>query len=328
MTRAVLLATMLSAACSNGGRDGATELEEHGGGESVGITDQCALDDAAKEIRLSADLVYGSVDGQTLRLDLARPTDGGPHPLVVMFHGGAWAAGSRLDMRGEILALARRGYAAASVQYRLTRAPRNIFPAAVEDVRCAVRWLRSRADDYHLDPTRIAAAGFSAGGHLAALLGTAPEVAGMDRSCATGNGDGAGDLDDLSPVVRAVLSYAAPHDLRVNGPYTAEQAQLVTNFLGAFPGDAPERAALASPIVHVDRGDPPFLLVHGTRDDLVPVEQSWRMATALKTVGTPATVLEVEGLGHSYVGFASRSRPRVTCTGVAFLDRWLRQTSR
>jgi dipeptidyl aminopeptidase/acylaminoacyl peptidase len=97
----------------------------------------------------------------------------------------------------------------------------------------------------------------------------------------------------------------------------------VTNFLGAFPGDAPQRAALASPITHVSAGDPPFLLVHGTRDALVPVEHSRRMAGALQRVGTPATLLELRGLGHAFVGLATSDDARVRCTSEAFLARWL-----
>jgi acetyl esterase/lipase len=284
------------------------------GEEAVAPSAACAPGpDVGTPVNSVADVTYATRDGQPLRFDLAWPRTGGPHPLVLLLHGGGWAGGGRTELREEMRSLARLGYAAATVEYRLTQAPRNVFPAAVADVRCAVRVLRSSAATYGIAPDRVAAAGYSAGGHLAALLGTATDVAGLDDGCPAG-----GDAS-----VRAVLSYAGPQDLRVNGPYTQEQAQLVTNFLGVFPGDAPARAALASPVVHVSAGDPPFLLVHGTSDQLVPVEQSRRMSAALRKVGTPATVLELEGTGHAFVGLTTSPRALVRCTTTAFLARWL-----
>jgi len=225
----------------------------------------------------ASDVPYVSRDGRALRLDVAWPATGAPVPLVVLLHGGGWSGGSRASLHDEMLAWARRGYAAATVEYRLTAAPRDVFPAAASDVACAVRFLRAHAGDYRIDGARV----------------------------------------------QAVVSYAGPQDLRVNGPYTEEQARLVTNFLGVFPGDAPQRATLASPIAHVGAGDPPFLLVHGTRDDLVPVEHSRRMAAALRAVGTPATVLELQDVGHAFVGLATSDDARVRCTTAAFLARWL-----
>lgn len=222
-------------------------------------------------------------------------------------------------MRAEMLSFARRGYAAASAEYRLTQAPRNVFPAAVADVRCAVRFLRSHAAAYGIDPERVAAAGHSAGGHLASMLGVAAQVGGLDDGC---------PLRDLDASVGAVVSYAGPQDLRVNGPYTEEQERLVTNFLGVFSGDDPRTAALASPIVHVGPGDPPFLFVHGRRDALVPAEHSRRMAAALRRAGTPATVLELPRTAHAFLGLSASDHATVRCTTVAFLARWLGEPTR
>jgi len=125
--------------------------------------------------------------------------------------------------------------------------------------------------------------------------------------------------------VQAVVSYAGPQDLRVNGPYTQEQADIVTNFLGVFPGDDPAIATLASPIAHVRAGAPPFLLIHGTDDPLVPVSHPRRMATSLRQVGTPASLIELNGIGHGFVGLIASSDPNVRCTVDGFLQRWLRQ---
>jgi acetyl esterase/lipase len=225
---------------------------------------------------------------------------------------------------------AARGYAAAAVSYRLTRAPRNVFPAAVRDVRCAVRWLRANAAALALDPARVGALGFSAGAHLASMLGVgatgeAEGAPAADAGCLAGPDAAPGTPPGArAAAVQAVVSVAGPQDLRVDGPYTAEQARLVTNFLGAFPGDAPAAAERASPIAHVGSGAAPFLLVHGTRDDLVPIAHARRMRAALRAAGVPATLVELGGVGHSFPALGAGDRRGVGCTTFAFFDRWLR----
>ncbi|HVE79910.1 MAG TPA: alpha/beta hydrolase [Gemmatimonadaceae bacterium] len=315
------LGTALLAACSgSGGADGRASAQAGSGGESVVPTASCPPDDDrdAAALDTTYDVTYATAGGQPLRLDIARPRGGGPRPLVILLHGGGWSGGSRLSMRAEMLSFARRGYVAASVGYRLTQGPRNVFPAAVADVRCAVRFLRSHARSYGIDPRRIAAAGYSAGGHLASMLGAAAEVGGLDDGCPLG-----GDAR-----VAAVVSYAGPQDLRVTGPYTAEQERLVTTFLGVFSGDDPRTAAAASPIVHVGHGDPPFLFVHGRDDPLVPVEHARRMTAALRRAGVPATVLELRRTKHAFVGLSASGRATVRCTTAAFLARWLGEPTR
>lgn len=325
MTRGALLVTCVATlGCSNrGGHAGADTVPRASsasvrGGESVEVVTDCSpARRATGAVQVTADLTYATVAGRPLRLDLARPASGGPHPLVLLIHGGGWEGGSKSGMHDEMLELARRGYVTASVEYRLAHEPGGGFPAAVQDVRCAVRWLRANAGSYAIDAGRVAAMGVSAGGHLASMLGAAADVRALEGGCAP----------SAVPVsVNAVVSYAGPQDLRVRGPYTQEQARLVTGFLGVFPGDAPEVAALASPIAHVGAGAPPFLLVHGTEDDLVPVEHARRMAAALRAAGGRATVLELRGRGHEFVGLATSADPRVRCTTLAFLERWLRSS--
>jgi acetyl esterase/lipase len=233
-----------------------------------------------------------------LRLDVARPRGERHAPLIVLLHGGGWEGGSRTSLSAEMEAFARLGYAAATVEYRLTTRGRHVFPAAIADARCAVRFLRAHASRFGVDPTRIAAAGYSAGAHLASLLGVAADVTALDEPC----GDAVVDAAD--PGVRAVVSYAGPQDLRVRGPYTAEQARLVTNFLGVFPGDDPARATLASPLAHVGRGDAAMLLVAGRRDALVPPAHARWMESAFRDAGVPVEVLERSG-GHEFVGFVT-----------------------
>ena len=282
-------------------------------GEAVDIVDACTRQPAAV-IRTERDVAYDTAD-TAQRLDIAWPTSGGPHPIVLLLHGGGWSGGGRGALHADMEELARQGYVAATASYRLTRGGENRFPAPVQDLRCAVRWLRANGERYGADPARIGVIGHSAGGHLASMLGTASDVPGLDAGCAAGSG---------SPAVQAVVSHAGPQDLRVRGSYTRRQARIVTGFLGVFPGDAPELARLASPVAHVSEGDAPFLLVHGTRDELVPVAHARRMRDALRAAGVPATLLELSGVGHGLPPLNAPDIPEVGCTTFAFLDRWLR----
>ena len=297
-------------------------------GESVEAVARCAPPAVTEStaVRTQLGLAFEAAGGDTLRLDLALPARVGPHPVVVLLHGGGWEGGDRSNMHREMRVLAGRGYAAAAVSYRLTRARRDVFPAAVQDVRCAVRWLRSRAPDLELDANHVGALGFSAGAHLASMLGVGVAERVLDPVAQRAGAVAPTCLapDDASAEVHAVVSVAGPQDLRVRGPYTQEQSRLVTNFLGVFPGDAPQVAAAASPIAHVSPDAAPFLLVHGTRDDLVPIEHARRMRDALRASGVPATLLELRGVGHAFPGLDASEAPAVGCTTLAFLDRWLR----
>ncbi|HJR41538.1 MAG TPA: alpha/beta hydrolase, partial [Gemmatimonadaceae bacterium] len=272
--------------------------------ESVEIASSCPPLAAPSSTNVNVDLgvTYANQGGQTQQLDIAWPKSGGPFPLIVLVHGGNWSGGSPSDLHNEMLVLANEGYAAASLGYRLVNNGQNIFPAAVEDVRCAVRWLRAHAADYDIDVSRVGAAGLSAGAHLASMLGTASDVAGLDGAC---------PITDQPVDVQAVFAWAGPHDLRVDGPYTQEQADIVTEFLGAFPGDAPGTAALASPEVHVTADDPPYLLVHGTADALVPIAQSREMRDALHAAGVRATIIELPGVGHQFFPLDFAFAPQV-----------------
>jgi acetyl esterase/lipase len=307
---------MLVACSTPAGGSRRDTLASSPGVEAIRAVRHCEPEPAtANAVRIARDVTYVTRDGMPLMLDIAWSDVGPAAPLVILLHGGGWSGGSRASLDGEMRALARRGYTAATVEYRLTQAPRNVFPAAAADVRCAVRTLRRRAAEFHIAPDHIAVMGYSAGGHLASLLGVGASVVALD----------AGGCDEGSTDVRvqAVVSYAGPQDLRVNGPYTREQADLVTNFLGVFPGDAPDVARLASPIAHVAPGAPPFLLLHGSNDPLVPISHPRRMRDALRAAGTPASLLEIPGVGHGFVGFVTSSDATVRCTVDAFLTRWL-----
>ncbi|HJL19778.1 MAG TPA: alpha/beta hydrolase [Sandaracinaceae bacterium LLY-WYZ-13_1] len=258
-------------------------------------------------------ITFAGVRGRALRLDLVVPESAGPHPLVVLVHGGAWRRGHRSYLTGTMHAFAAQGFAAATVDYRLAAAPRNVFPGPVSDVRCAVRTLRARSHELGLDPERFAAVGFSAGAHLAGLLATARDVDALDdESCPVAGG---------SPAVQAAVAFYGAYDLRAPlrvGP-GAEGA--IRNFLGVSRRADPRRAALASPVTHVDRDDPPMLLVHGLRDRVVEVDQTRRMRRALERAGVPVTAFELPHRRHGFGLFPRRPTDdeRLACATLGFL---------
>lgn len=243
-------------------------------------------------VKVERDLVYGKGGGEDLRLDLALPADGdGPFPCVVCLHGGGWRAGSRQQLSQLITLLAGRGFAAATVSYRL--APKHRFPAQIEDCKAAVRWLRASAKKYRLDPARFGAVGFSAGGHLACLLGAADENAGLE---------GEGGSPKQSSRVQAVVSFFGPTDfLKKSWDKKAEETFFIP-FLGGSYEEKPELYKRVSPIAYVSKDDPPFLFFHGTEDKLVRIDQSQKMVKRLQEAGVSARLVTMEGEGHGWGG--------------------------
>jgi acetyl esterase/lipase len=256
------------------------------------------------------DLVYTQRGDQELKLDLARPGAGeGPFPAVVVIHGGGWRGGDKADNRGLLGELAQRGYVAISPQYRFC--PKETFPAQLHDVKAAVRWLRAHAKDYKIDPDHIGAMGFSAGGHLAMMLGfTGPED-GLE-----------GDVpaDAPSSRVQAVVNYFGPTEL--NAPDIPDLSKpLVKDFLGVEPSAKPELAAKASPITYVSKDDPPVLTFQGTKDILVPHSQATKLADAMTAAGVRGRVELLIGAGH---GWQNEELKRTAQATFEFLDKALK----
>ena len=316
------LVPLALASCSrcDGGAPASTVTAPGAGSPGEGklkVTDSCSLPamPGADALVLLRDVVYQEVAGQRLALDIARPRGSGPFPLVVLIHGGGWRIGNRRQMLDEVKMLVTRGFAAATISYRLSRpGPVDAFPAAARDVRCAVRYLLASASTYRIDPRRVALLGLSAGGHLAALTGAAGGDRRLDGPCPHGK----------APIkVSGVVALFPPLDLRqaAMAEFTPVVREIVAGFLGAPPQMDPKRAALASPVTHVEAGLPPFLLVHGTTDTIVPISQSRSFKRALDRARVPALLVEVPNVGHGFPPFTGTPALRqATCTTLAFLD--------
>ncbi|MDR3639431.1 MAG: alpha/beta hydrolase [Isosphaeraceae bacterium] len=242
-------------------------------------------------VKTEYDVVYAKVGDTELKLDIARPAGGsGAYPAVLAIHGGAWRTGNKADMRPLLLELARRGFVAVSPQYRFC--PKETFPAQVHDLKAAVRFVKSHAKDYQLDPDRVGAMGFSAGAHLAMMLGVTGPEDGLEGEAAA---------DAPSSKVRAVVNYFGPTDLRADDIPPVSRG-LVKDFLGGTVEEKPEAAAKASPITFVNQGDAPILSFQGTKDPLVPHTQATKLADAQTKAGVPGRVELLVGFGHGWAG--------------------------
>jgi acetyl esterase/lipase len=267
-------------------------------------------------VQVEYDVQYDTAGKQKLYLDLAMPKEGGPYPCVVVLHGGAWMLGSRKDLSAGsrknpslIEQVAARGYVVATVGYRL--APRSPFPAQIEDARSAVRFLRAHAKDYRIEPGKFAAGGFSAGGHLALLLG----LAGGVKEWKVG-----GNLDENAKV-QCVVDFFGPTDLTLYcGSPGIVDSYLVPVFGKACKTDT-EVLKKASPINYVSKGAPPVLMFHGNLDLIVPIVHSEKLLKKLKEAGATAELVTVPGEGHGWNGPALA---RTLDESVKFLDQHLK----
>jgi acetyl esterase/lipase len=245
-----------------------------------------------QNVLLERNVTFAKAGDTELKLDLAMPNDKeGPFPAIVCIHGGGWVGGDRRQMALTIGVLAARGYVAITPDYRL--APGSRFPASVEDCKAAVRWLRAHAREYKVDPDRIGAMGFSAGGHLACMLGVTSRTDGLE---------GDGGNPEVSSRVQAVVSFFGPTDLTRPVFRKDAQANNLVPLLGGTLAEQPDAYRRASPIRYVHKNAPPFLFLHGSDDAIVPAEQSQEMAARLREAGGSARVEIVPGEGHGWGG--------------------------
>jgi acetyl esterase/lipase len=259
---------------------------------------------APQNVTWEQDVVFGKGGDTELHLDIARPKEGGkPLPCIVVIHGGGWRGGNFKLHVPQIFDFAKAGYVSATVQYRLVPAAR--WPAQIEDVKCAVRYLRANADKYGIDKQRFGAIGFSAGAHLSMLLGTMDEKDGFE-----GNGGNAGQ----SSKVQTVVSYFGPTNLAA-ADFSANVNALVYDFLGGLPDEKPENFKAASPVNYIDKSDAPILMFMGTKDRLVPYNQAYQLADAMTKAGLGGRVELILGADH---GWGGAELLRTTATAHAF----------
>ena len=226
------------------------------------------------------DVTYCTADTLPLNMDVYFPDAGGPWPVLAYVHGGAWIRGDKSEAAMFARSMTDQGYLVVSINYRLY--PTGRYPAMIEDVKCAIRSLRAHAGEYNLDPNRVGAVGVSAGGHLVALLGTSEASAGMD----------VGEYLDQSSRVQAVVAMAPVTDLTRKFPNADIELMRQVGF-------GEDNIVQASPITHVTADDPPFLLIHGDRDEVVPVEQSQLMYERLMQENVPVQLVIVKNARHS-----------------------------
>jgi acetyl esterase/lipase len=253
------------------------------------------------------DVTYCTMDGQPQKMDLYYPKSGGPWPVLIYVHGGSWTELDKAEGAGWRY-LNDSGFLVVSVNYRLATTAVK-FPVMIEDIKCAVRYLRAHNDQYHLDPDHIGALGASAGGHLVALLGTAGPAAGWD----------AGEYPDQSSRVQAVVTQSGLSDF--TRPIEAAVSFSIYFAFGALAGDPDPRLAAASPVTYITPDDPPFLIIHGDKDGVVPVEQAQVLYDRLTQANVPATLVIVQGAGHDLKGLNGKaSVPTAEVISADILD--------
>jgi acetyl esterase/lipase len=262
------------------------------------------------------DVTYCTNDGVDLKMDAFFPwKPAGPSPVIMFVHGGGWVAGTKTGTPGMsyFLDLARRGYTTFSIDYRL--APTYTFPANIVDVKCAVRHIRANAGEYNIDPNRVGAWGASAGGHLVALLGTSDQSAGWD----------VGQYLDQSSRVNVVVDMYGIHDLAAE--YVVGNVRGLDRMV--FGASRPTDPILvkASPTAYITPDDPPFLILHGDMDPIVPITQSQILHDRLVAGGVSSVFVPVHNAGHGFSALGGPIDPpyaTIAKTILGFFDEYLR----
>jgi acetyl esterase/lipase len=233
-------------------------------------------------------------------------------PAVLVIHGGGWRSLDRRTMAAAAERFAEAGYVAVNVDYRLV--PAGQYPVAVEDCLCALSYTRAHAAEYGIDPGRIATMGYSAGGHLASMLGVAAAAPDVQPDCASG---------PTGPAA-AVISGAGPQDLWLYPEHDViTEYQAVIDFVGGDKDEVPGSWDAASPITHVTAGAPPYLFVHGEEDWFASLAHSERMRDRLVAVGSEAQLLSIPGGGHLINRDAAAGRYDLVVTSTDTPESWL-----
>lgn len=271
--------------------------------------------DVGDAFDVDTDVTYLRASGQELKLDVYTPRGRTqPNATVIAFHGGGWVAGEKQSLLLHLLPYLEAGFSVVNVEYRLASvAP---APAAVEDCRCAVRWVVEHAPRYRFDPERLIVTGASAGGHLALTTAFLPAAAGFDRPCPAPAAERWGVATPRELRVAAVVNWFGVTDVAelIDGPRAHGYA---LEWLGSR-ADRRELARRLSPLDYVRPDLPPVLTIHGERDDIVPYDQATRLHAALDAARVPNRLVSVPGAGHG--DFSRAERRRAFAAVRAFLD--------
>jgi acetyl esterase/lipase len=307
MTRRCLLAILLSISCVVPALGQAPKAPaKKGGAQTPRLPENVVLE---------TDIEYGKAGDRSLKLDMVRPKDATdkPLPVIAFIHGGGWRNGDKRGGIANVAPLVATGnYIGVSIGYRLTG--EAIWPAQIHDCKAAIRWLRANASKYNIDEKQIGVWGSSAGGHLVSLLGTSGDVAKLE---------GENGSPGYSSRVQAVVDYCGPSDFTLGsvGGRTDDPNGPVALLLGGTVTEKMDLAREASPVTYVSADDAKFLVVHGTKDPLVPMRQAETLVEALKKAGVPTTFVVMQGGGHGIRG------PEITERVHTFLDKSLRGQS-
>jgi acetyl esterase/lipase len=266
---------------------------------------------ASYPVDVQENIVFASVDGVDLMMDLYLPQGIEAPPLAMYIHGGGWHTGNRKHFG--LRWLPAKGYAVASIEYRLSQTA--TFPAQIHDCKGALRWLRAHADRYGYNADRVVVVGQSAGGHLAALMGSSADVAELE-------GD-TGGYPEQSSRVQGVIDYYGPTDFLLRShrqPLKTEHPSgPVYKLLGGPVSDNKALARLASPVTHVGPGDPPLLMLHGDADPVVLPAQSKRLLKVYQEADLDAKLIFIPGKKHGWSGASETERAAI----LEFLKRVL-----
>ena len=248
---------------------------------------------------------YVERDSGSLAADVYQPHGAGPFPAMLVVHGGAWSMGSRFELAAVANALAEHGYTAVAISYRL--APQYKFPAQIYDCQAAVRWMRGHASELKIDPTRIGGFGYSAGGHLVALLGTLGENELREPGV---------PANAPSARLQVVVAGGAPCDFRM----LPEDSEQLAYWLGGPRSAKPDAYRDASPATYISADNPPMFFFHGEQDLLVPVASPTHMVKLLNGANVTAEMYTVKDAGHIQTLFDRGAMEHA----LAFADRYLK----
>lgn len=246
-------------------------------------------------VRLTADLVYREAGGHRQRLDVYRPEGEPPipgYPVLLAIHGGGWQGGGKGEYGRSLVRLVREGIALVAIDYQLARPGSPSWPENLDDVRGALEWVQTHSSEYQLNPDRVALIGASAGGHLALLAGYPPQTVTDWEDSRKPSGSGA--------KVKAVVDFYGPTDLVRLHETSKGAAGPVEGLTGGPPESRPAMYREASPVRQIREGGPPVMILHGTEDYLVPIEQSMELARALEEAGVDHRFVVVRGARHGF----------------------------